>query len=107
MNDPNVLMVNFNAKVWNSNAGSEDIMGCQGLGEGNENGEKFMDLCATINLLTERCIFPHKRIYKATWVSLYHTKENQNDHKCINIKFRRSLQEIIIISKKGRCDIRS
>ncbi|VDP61017.1 unnamed protein product [Schistosoma mattheei] len=59
----------LNAKVGIENTGYEDIMGRHGLGERNENGERFGNLCAFNKLVIGGTIFPHKRIHKATWIS--------------------------------------
>lgn len=64
-------------------------VGTQGL----ENGEKFVDICGLNKLVVRGSIFPHKKIHKATWVSIDHITENQIDHICINKKFRKSLQD--------------
>ena len=55
----------------------------------NENGERFEDLCALIQLAIGGSIFPHKRIHKATWISPHHVTEYQIDNICISSKFRR------------------
>ena len=66
-------------------------MGTHGIGEMNENGEMFADLCS-FNILIIGCsIFPHRRIHEATWVSPDHRAENQIDHICISQKCRRSM----------------
>ena len=39
-----ILMGDFNAKIGNSNTGYEEVMGQQGIGEMNDNGERFADL---------------------------------------------------------------
>ncbi|VDP67769.1 unnamed protein product [Schistosoma curassoni] len=70
------------------------IMGQHGLGERNENGERFANLCAFNKLVIGCTIFPHKRIHKATWISPDHTTENQIDHICINKKFRRTMEDV-------------
>ena len=67
--DITILMGDFNAKIGMDNTGYEDIMGTHGLGQMNENGERFADLCALNQLVIGSSIFPHKRIHKATWVS--------------------------------------
>ncbi|KAJ3609530.1 hypothetical protein NHX12_024050 [Muraenolepis orangiensis] len=69
------------------------VMGTQGLGKMNENGERFTDLCSLNQLVIGGSIFPHKRIHKATWRSPDNVTENQIDHVCINQKFRRSWQD--------------
>ncbi|VDP28254.1 unnamed protein product [Schistosoma margrebowiei] len=90
--DLTILMGNFNAKVGTDNIGYEDIMGRQGLGERNENGERFANLCAFNKLVISGTIFSHKRIHKSTWISPSHTTQNQIDHICINKKFSRTCE---------------
>ena len=65
-----------------------------GMGQMNENGERFADLCALNQLVIGGCIFPHKRIHKATWISPNHVTENQIDHICISRKFRRPWRDV-------------
>ncbi|CAI2734616.1 unnamed protein product [Schistosoma spindalis] len=92
--DLTILMGDLNAKVGIDNTGYEDIMGLHGLGERNENGERFVNLCAFNELVIGGTIFPHKRIHKATWTSPDHKTENQIDHICINKKFRRTMEDV-------------
>ncbi|VDP50913.1 unnamed protein product [Schistosoma mattheei] len=95
-------MGGLNAKVGIDNTGYEDTMGRYGLGERNENGERFANLYAFNKLIIGGTIFPHKRIHKATWISPNHTTENQIDHICINKKFRRTMEDV---RTKRRADI--
>ena len=44
--DITIVMGDFNAKIGADNTGYEDTMGTQGLGQMNENGERFADMCA-------------------------------------------------------------
>lgn len=92
--DINILMGDFNAKIGGDNTGFEKVMGKHGLGEMNENGERFVDTCALNNLVIGGSVFPHKRIHKATWASPDRVTENQIDHFCITRKFRRTLQDL-------------
>ena len=69
-------------------------MGTHGIGEMNENGEMFADLCPFNRLIIGGSVFPHRRIHKATLVSPDHRTENQIDHICISQKFRRSMQDV-------------
>ncbi|VDP32692.1 unnamed protein product [Schistosoma margrebowiei] len=78
--DLTILMGDLNAKVGIDNTGYEDIMGRHGLGQRNENGARFANLCAFNKLVIGDTIFPHKRIHKATWISPDHTTENQIYH---------------------------
>ncbi|VDO74918.1 unnamed protein product [Schistosoma margrebowiei] len=92
--DLTILMGEFKAKVGTDNTGYEDIMGRHGLGERNENGERFANLCAFNKLVIGGTIFPHKRIHKTTWTSPDHTTQNQIDHICINKTFRRTIEDV-------------
>ncbi|VDO60997.1 unnamed protein product [Schistosoma curassoni] len=94
INDLTTLMGDLNAKVGIDNTGYEDIMGRHGLRERNESRERFANLCAFNKLIIGGTIFPHKRIHKATWISLEHTTENQIDDICINKKFRRTMEDV-------------
>ena len=83
-----ILMGDANAKVGDTNIGYERIMGQNGLGVMNENGERLADLCMLNDLVIGGSIFPHKTVHKATWVSPDHTTENQIDHICVSRSFR-------------------
>lgn len=48
------------AKIGTDNTGYEGTMGTHGLGQMNENGERFADLCALNQLVIGGSIFPHK-----------------------------------------------
>ena len=89
-----ILMGDFNAKIGSNNRGYEEVMGTNGIGEMNENGEMFADLCSFNRLIIGGSVIPHRRIHKATWVSPDHRTENQIDHICISQKFRRSMQDV-------------
>ena len=97
--DVNILMGDFNAKVGADNTGYEEIMGRHALGEMNDNGERFAEVCGSNNFVIGGSIFPHKRIHKATWISPDQVTENQIDHICISKKFRRSLIDVRV--KRG------
>ena len=45
-----VMMGDFSAEVGSDSRGYEEIMGQHGLGEMEDNGERFTDLCALSNL---------------------------------------------------------
>ena len=92
--DITILMGDINAKIGPDNTGYEQVMGIHALGEMNNNGERFVDLCALNSLVIGGSVFPHKKIHKNTWVSPDGVTENQIDHICINKKFRRSLQDV-------------
>ena len=67
----------------------------------NGNGERFADLCATSDLVIGGSFFQHRRIHKATWVSLDMQTENQVDHFCIGKRFRRTLEDVRVRQGAG------
>ncbi|KAJ3583232.1 hypothetical protein NHX12_034171 [Muraenolepis orangiensis] len=77
-------MGNFNAKIGSDNTGYEGVMGTQGLGKMNENGDRFADLCSLNQLIIGGKIFPQKQIHMATWRSPDHVKENQMSMSAIS-----------------------
>ncbi|CAH8469868.1 unnamed protein product [Schistosoma intercalatum] len=81
--DLTILMGDLTVKVGIDNTGYEDIMGRHGLGERNENGERFANLCSFNKLVIGGTICPHNCIHKAKWISSDHTTESQIDHICI------------------------
>ncbi|VDP83712.1 unnamed protein product [Schistosoma mattheei] len=94
--DLTILMGDLNAKVGMDNIGYEDIMRRHGPAERNEDGDRFVILCAFNKVVIYGTIFPRKHIHKATWVSPGHTIGNQIDHICITRKFRRSMEDVRI-----------
>ena len=63
-------MGDWNAKVGDQQDGEEGVVGCHGLhGVRSENGERFVELCASNNVMVTTTLFPHKDIHKHTWVS--------------------------------------
>ncbi|VDP84389.1 unnamed protein product [Schistosoma mattheei] len=92
--DLTILMGDLTAKVGIYNTGYEDIMGRHGMGERNENGERFANLCAFNKLVIGGTIFPCKLIHKATWISPDHTTDKKMDHILINKKFRRTMEDV-------------
>ena len=61
-----VLMGDVNAEIGSDNTGYKEVMGVHGLGQMNDNGERFADMCSLNQLVTGGSIFPHKRNHKAT-----------------------------------------
>ncbi|CAH8591975.1 unnamed protein product [Schistosoma margrebowiei] len=84
-------MGDLNAKVRIDNIGYEDIMGRHGLGERNQNGERFANLCAFNKLVIGGTIFGTEA-YTQGYTD--QTTENQIDHICINKKFLRTMEDV-------------
>ena len=66
-------------------------IGSEGVGAMNENGERFLEFCASNDLVIGGTLFKHKDIHKFTWESPNHRDRNQIDHIAINGRYRRSL----------------
>ena len=94
-----VVMGDLNAKIGSDNEGYEAVMGKEGLGEMNDNGERFADFCDIQDLVIGGSVFPHRRIHKATWKHPNGTVENQIDHIAYSRKFRRCISDVRV--KKG------
>ncbi|VDO48164.1 unnamed protein product [Schistosoma margrebowiei] len=60
------MMEDLDVTVTMDNIGYENIIGRHGLGERNENGKRFANLCAFNKLVIGGTIFPHKLIHKTT-----------------------------------------
>ena len=87
-------MRDFNAKVGRNNASIKRIMGNEGLGDVNENEEELVYFCALNGLSIGGTLFPHKRVYKAPWISPDGVTENQIDHILKSQRWRTSLQDV-------------
>ena len=88
-----IVMGDMNAKVGSDNTGREHVMGAEGMGTINENGEFFVDFCAMNDLVIGGTVFPHRKINKVTWISPDMITENQIDHIKISRRWRRTLQD--------------
>ena len=67
-------------------------MGRHGLhGVRSGNGERFLELCASNNMVITTTLFPNKDIHKYTRVSPDTRTKNQIDHMAVCGKFRRSV----------------
>ena len=91
-----VLMVvgDLNARVGEENTGRERVMGTEGFGCINNNGERLSDLYVENNLVIGGTLFNHRNIHKTTWRSPDNNTVSQIDHVIVNQKWRRSLQEV-------------
>lgn len=65
--DITVLMGHFNAKIGADNTGYEDIMGVHGLGQMNENVERFANLCSQPALMEPLDIPPEETVLPINW----------------------------------------
>ena len=89
-----IVMGDMNAKVGSDNAGREHVMGTEGMGTINENGEFFVDFSEMNDLVIGGTVFPHGKINKVTWRSPDMITENHIDHIAISRRWRRTLQDV-------------
>ncbi|XP_071150457.1 craniofacial development protein 2-like [Mytilus edulis] len=92
--DLTIIMGDFNAKVGQDNSGFERMIGKQGCGIMNKNGEHLVDFCGLNNLVIGGTLFRHNDVNKLTWVSPGGRDKNQIDHMAINGKWSKSLQDV-------------
>ena len=82
-------MGNWNAKVGERHVDKKGVMGKEALKcVRNDNGEQFVDFCATNSLVITTTSFPHKDIDKYTWTSPDGCTQNQIDHVAVNLRFK-------------------
>jgi len=89
-----LVMGDLNAKVGSDNSGYEACMGNHSPGTRNDNGERFIEFCATNELVIGGSLFPHKEIHKLTWKSNDKKTLNQIDHITVNRRWRSALQDV-------------
>jgi len=89
-----IVMADTNAKIGSNNEGLERVMGRHGIGNMNENGELFSELCASWDLIIGGTVFPHKTWHKVSWVSPDNITENQIGHIAVSKMFRRFLLDV-------------
>ena len=94
-----LVMGDLNAKVGSDNMNFERVMGREGCGLQNENGERLVEWCAFNNMIIGGTLFPYRNIYKLTWTSPNGRDQNQIDHLMVNSMWRRSLLDITV--KRG------
>ena len=86
-----LVIGDFNAKVGADNAGYERVMGREGTGVMNDNGERLVNLCEVNRLIVTGTLFPHKLKHKLTWTSPNGKSENQIDHILVSKQHRTSV----------------
>ena len=93
--DVTILLGDFNAKLTNDNHGAQGILGNHSLHtRTNDNGERFLELCLSHDLMIGSTVFPHKDIHKYTWTHPNGIIKNQIDHVCVSRTWRKSLLDV-------------
>jgi len=80
-----ILLVtgDLNAKIGSSNKGRETILGKNGCGEINENGDRLANICGLNDLVIGGSILELREIHKLTRISLDGNVKNQIDRVLI------------------------
>lgn len=89
-----VIMGDFNVKVGSDNSSYDRVMGKEGCGIMNENGERFVELCVVYNLVIGGIIFFYRDIYKFIWCFFNGRDRNQIDYLMINGIWRRLFLDV-------------
>lgn len=89
-----LVMGDLNAKVGSDNLNFERVMGREGCGVQNYNGERLVEWCAFNNMIIGGTLFPHRNIHKLTWTSPNGRDQNQIDHLMVISMWRRSLLDV-------------
>jgi exonuclease III len=92
-----MLMGDLNARVGSANEDLDHIMGKHGVGNMNENGSLFVELCGNHGLKIGGTLFPHKECHKNTWLSNDHVTTAQLDHVCISSRWSKSLLDVRVL----------
>ena len=86
-----VLMGDLNAKVGKDNKSREEVIGKNGVGNINDNGERLCDFYGTNGLVVTGTLFPHKDIHNTTWKSPDGRTLNHIDHVIVNSNMKSSV----------------
>ena len=89
-----LVIGDLNARTGSVNTDIERVLGKEGFGMINNNGERLIETCHENNLVIGGSIFQHKDIHKITWKSPDGRTVSQIDHIIINQKWRSSLQDV-------------
>ena len=68
-----IVMGDMNAKIGSNNEGLVHVMGRHGVGNMNENGELFSELCASCDLIIGGTVFPHAPVLRKSDMSACNT----------------------------------
>ncbi|XP_008181820.1 uncharacterized protein LOC103309055 [Acyrthosiphon pisum] len=89
-----IVLGDLNAKVGKETV-FRPIIGSHSLHEvTNDNGLRLIDFACGNGLVVKSTMFPHKNIYKGTWMSPDGRYVNQIDHILVSTRFKNCIQDI-------------
>jgi len=88
-----LVIGDLDAKVGSENV-MGNVMGKQGCGVQNDNGERMKEWCAFNNMVIGGTTFPHRNNHKLTWTSPNERDQNQIDDLMVDSMWRRSLLDV-------------
>jgi exonuclease III len=89
-----IVLGDLNAKI-GKEAIFRPIIGSHSLHETtNDNGLRLIDFACGNGLVVKSTMFPHKDIYKGTWVSPDGRHVNQIDHILVSARFKNCIQDV-------------
>ncbi|XP_025421560.1 uncharacterized protein LOC112691510 [Sipha flava] len=89
-----IVLGDLNAKI-GKEAVFRPIIGSHSLHETtNDNGLRLIDFACGNGLVVKSTMFPHKNIYKGTWMSPDGRYVNQIDHVLVSVRFKNCIQDI-------------
>jgi len=90
--DTLIVMGDFNAKVGMGDSSNKGIVGCHGIGDRNERGERLLDFCSANNLSITNTCFKQKRTNRSwTWESPDQRTHNKIDYILVSRKLMGSV----------------
>jgi len=87
-----ILLGDFNAKVWRQNIFKPTIGNESLLQANNDNGVRIVHLATLKSPVVKNRIFPHRNIHKCTWKFPDGKTHNQIDYMLIDKSFHLSFQ---------------
>lgn len=79
-----IVIGDLNTKVGKCDRDLEHVMGNYGIGERNNNGDRFLDISNSFDLIVGGTLFPQREIHKVPWISPDKRTRNQIDHISID-----------------------
>jgi len=88
-----IVLVDLNAKI-GKEAVFRPIIGHSLHETTNDNELRLIDFACGNGLVVKSTMFPHKNIYKGTWISPDGRHVNQIDHILVSARFKNCIQDI-------------